>query len=334
MNIKNINIFYWLTVPYHWLNRYPVMFKGKGFHIVNFGFFSALDGMLIMMMTIYYLHITGVAITQSFAYVLILGVILVWSGAKVFHFIALGKKFWESPLKYIFQTGFYVQGGIAGAIIFGLSIRLTTDISAFVILDGLAWGTLLGQYIGRLGCFNYGCCFGKSTNKEWGITYNNHHSKIIRVRPELNNVHIHPSQLYTANLHLVAFIITTFLITLPLPSGFLGAGFLVYHGLSRIFLEQFREDIIVKEKRDWFTGNVALLMIVSGILYFAIGFFFIEGWMPPDPLVYTPGIMNFFTYYITHPYLFIVLAVTGILTFIGYGIHGEVLGTFPMANEK
>ena len=60
-------------------------------------------------------------------------------------------------------------------------------------IDLMIIGTPLAQFVGRLGCYLYGCCFGKETGVFFGIA---HHDKIV-----------HPSQLYLSIAGLVLFVI-------------------------------------------------------------------------------------------------------------------------------
>lgn len=94
-------------------------------------------------------------------------------GRSQSYLIALGKKFYNNPKKYLLETGFYFQGGIVGAVLWSVLYASVTNIPLSFIWDGLCFGTLLGQFFGRIGCFNYGCCYGKPTTSRWGVTYSN-----------------------------------------------------------------------------------------------------------------------------------------------------------------
>ncbi len=317
--------------PFKVLKDHPVLLRGKEFNVVGFGAFAAIEAMSMVLFFSWYMHLRGVSALSIPLYLYLLGGLLVWLGAKSFHWIALGKKFLDNPLKYIKETGFYMQGGVIGAFVWLVIVALTRNISFSILADGLCWGGLIGQAVGRLGCFNYGCCFGKPVKHGIGIRYTNAESKIVRWRPELRGVKVHPTQLYMAGLDLALFaVIWAFLPKIPVGVIFLT--FLVWHGVTRVFIEQFRFDIIHHEGRNWTTWYTALALasssLVFGLLLVWVDRQFLQ-------LINTGLSVNFSEFLL---FLFSTEAMTGavlttgILIFAGYGIHGKNLGTFPSLN--
>ncbi len=106
----------------------------------------------------------------------------------------------------------------------------------WVTLDIMAVAMPLGQFIGRLGCFMAGCCYGKECHLPWAVTFNN---------PDtlgLVGVPVHPTQLYESFLSLGVFF---FLLWLrhrqKFPGQILGS-YLLLAGAVRFFVEFFRGD--------------------------------------------------------------------------------------------
>lgn len=229
---------------------HPVLYAGNQINIVYFGIFSALNAMAILTSFFYYLYIHGCSVSASSCYMLPIGGLMVWAGARLMHLLALGKKFFNNPKKYLFETGFYFQGGIVGAVLWSILYASVVDIPLSFIWDGLCFGTLLGQFFGRIGCFNYGCCYGKTTSSRWGVVYTNLQSKILRLHPELKGVRVHPVQLYKSGMNLIAFGVILWLILYNLPNGVITISFLIYHGVTRIVMEWFRADK-AKKKPDF-----------------------------------------------------------------------------------
>lgn len=323
---------FWL--PFRFLMDNPVIYSGKRIKIVGFGVFAALECLFISLCFLCLLYLKGIDLEIIHPFELIMCSLSIWLGAKLFHWFSLGRKFFQDPMKYIFETGFYLQGGIIGIVLWLIMLSQINNVSLSMLMDGFCWGALLGQVIGRLGCFNYGCCFGKPTNCSVSIHYTNSDSKILRWKPELHGRKIHPTQLYSSGLNLLMFIIVTWLLFQPIPNGLITIIFFLWHGITRIIVEQLRFDIIHDEGRNWITFKTALCFMLG-----LIPAFFVLKRIDPEFLVATPlalshTIPNFFQYVSHDIYLMGTLFLAAGLIFLGYGIHGEKLGTFPFYQNE
>jgi len=97
---------------------------------------------------------------------------LIWSflGAKLLYILVEFKYFLKNPLSVI-RSGFAFYGGIiAGAIALYLLTK-KYKIKFMLFADIVAIAIPLGHALGRLGCFFYGCCYGKSTSSFIGILF-------------------------------------------------------------------------------------------------------------------------------------------------------------------
>ena len=314
----------------------PIVYRGDGFTIVGYGMFAMLNALAVFVLSMLYFYTRGLEI--SLAIIVMFPVIGAgtWIGSKAMHIAALGAKFLDNPLKYLAETGFYVQGGILGSIASAWVAASVAGVDTIVLLDGMGWGALLGLFFGRLGCFNYGCCFGREVHScEGGVCYHNPDVKALRVRPGLRGKSIHPSQIYTALSHLAMFsIATAVLMVTSLPNGFLTGGFLLYHGLSRLFLERFRADFYYKEGRNWTTfrsaGGIALL----GAFILSFGNTVFTGAGVVIAAVRPPSLVSLASMIGDHPWIVASAVALSLLVFFGYGVHGRKLGTFPWSPEN
>lgn len=323
-----------LIAPLQHLNRFPVLYRGQRFQLVGYGAFAALAAVSAMSLTLFYLHLKGAELGVRFIALLPLLGLGVWLGSRLLHIRALGEKFFQNPKKYLTETGFYVQGGIYGGIAASAAIAPMSDLPLIVLWDGMAWSAPLALVFGRLGCYNYGCCYGRETHSHFGVSFHNTDSKVLRLKPHLQGVNIHPSQLYTAYLHLLTFLLATALIPMGLPNGLLAGGFLVYHGISRLVIERFRDDIFFHEGRNWTTFRNALIMASMGILLLLVGPLLNPSIGQSLPLVaeYSPlTLQRLFT---AQPVLYLAVAFLGVLVLLGFGVHGRKLGTFPWSPEN
>ena len=307
-----------------WLNFSPVAARGKNVHVVYFGVFAGLAAVLGILVVMAYLGGKGfVPRGGAVAFPLVV-VAMNWLGARLFHLVALGRKLLANPRKYLLETGFYVQGGIAGVALSGVFGVLWLDAPVLVLLDALAWGGILALVVGRLGCYNYGCCYGRPTDLPWGCRYEHPGAKVLRLKPHYRHVALHPTQLYTAALNLVMFVVLGAVAVAGVPDGVLASMFLVYHGAARLLFERFRDDINFDDGRNWFTSHIARLTLGAGVLLAATGMTTGAFGGPTTPL----SAANLFGLVFARWDIVLVALASGCLMFVGYGIHGRTLGSF------
>lgn len=306
-----------------------MLYRGEHFNIVNFGIFAALDGIMILVVFLFYLFMAQGQITTDLMRMTFLLPVFVWSGAKLFFWGAQGVHFLSNPKEYVRQTGFYVQGGILGGAVWALMVTRLTGISLLLIGDGLSWGFLLGQFFGRLGCFNYGCCYGKHSHGPFSINYHNEEAKVLRLHPELKNVPLIPSQLYQSLVNLMAFVAFSFLIVPLHRNGLVMGLFLVYYGTARMLFEKIRADIYFDGKRKWLTFYVSMTAAVIGVFYLSAGHLLIPQTLTSFSPALPVSLGTLAVLFRTTPMIGGLFLWTSIWLFLGYGIHGKILGTLP-----
>ncbi len=323
-------LFGYLIRPIYRIKDYPVMYRGKNITLLNYGIFQAASGMSFSAISFYYLYLTGYEITFKMLSVSILFPMLMWSGAKLFYYFVWLEDLLENPRETLFQTGFSIHGAIIGAIIGAYIVSKFCSIPVLTVLDAVSFGALAGVFWGRLGCYNYGCCYGTPTAVPWAITYKNRDSKILRTRHYLASAKIHPVQLYAALLSISAFIATIYLLPLGLPKGAFISFFLLFHSLKRICLEKFRYDLSVGDEKNNKTLYTALLFVFVGLLLFV----FVVDHEQDNATSFVMEVSweTFLNLFLNHPGVLIFTLIAGFLAFIGYGVHGKTLGTFPFIN--
>ncbi|WP_309083328.1 prolipoprotein diacylglyceryl transferase [Chelativorans sp.] len=145
-------------------------------------------------------------------------------------------RYLEDPLDIlaIWQGGMSFHGGMLGTILAMVLFALSRGINPWSMLDAVAAGTPVGLGLVRLANFINSELWGRPTDMPWGMVF-----------PNGGPLPRHPSQLYEAALEgLVLFLVLRFLthsrLRLKTP-GFVGGAFVCGYGLSRIFVEFFRE---------------------------------------------------------------------------------------------
>lgn len=174
-------------------------------------------------------------------------------GARLFFVIFHWDLFADRPLHIlaIWEGGMTLYGGIILPIVAVLIYLRRKGISFLDVADGVVPSLAIGIFIGRLGCFLRGCCYGLPTDSPLGMHFpagseaseqarlilleHGHHFADIPASPA-----IHPSQLYSSFGGLVIFFLLIAVERLIKFRGAVFAGFLVLYGIHRIIMDQFR----------------------------------------------------------------------------------------------
>jgi len=183
-------------------------------------------------------------------------------GARIFYFAT--EKFEplrSDPLAFfrIWEGGLVFYGGFLGA---GLAIFYFTrvrKIPFFKLADALVGPLLLGQAIGRLGCFAAGCCFGKPTLAFYGVTFHNEGSLAPLGIP------LYPTQLLESAGNFLLFLGVFFMRRRHPRDGFKVSYYLIGYGLLRFFVEFLRGDFRGPVYLNLYPSQwISLIMIVVG----------------------------------------------------------------------
>ena len=198
-------------------------------------------------------------VTDMAIWVLIAGLI----GAKVLLVLVDFHYYQRSPreLWSIFQSGGVFYGGLIGGALVAWWYARRHGLAGWSTADALAPGVVLGQAIGRLGCFAAGCCWGKPTSLPWAGTFTDVYASRAVGTPM--DTPLHPSQLYESG---AAFLIFAFLLWLLPRKRFDGQVALAYVALYsavRFGLEFLRGD---PERGSWFGGALSTSQVIAVVL--------------------------------------------------------------------
>jgi phosphatidylglycerol:prolipoprotein diacylglycerol transferase len=176
-------------------------------------------------------------ITDLAVYVLIAGLV----GAKLM-LIAVDRHFPTNmgDLITILQSGGVFYGGLLGGIVTAFWLARRYELPGWPTADVLAPGLVLGQAIGRLGCFAAGCCYGKTAAVPWAVTFTDV-SAARQVGTPLDTP-VHPSQLYESLATLVIFAILVWLAPRKRFHGQVVLTYVVLYSAARFVLEYYRGD--------------------------------------------------------------------------------------------
>jgi phosphatidylglycerol:prolipoprotein diacylglycerol transferase len=140
------------------------------------------------------------------------------------------------------------------------------NINLAVFLDTLAPPLILGQAIGRVGCFFNGDAHGYPTAMPWGLVYSPESlaGQMFPGQP------LHPTQLYEMILNLIIFGILWKIRTKQKINGQLFLAYVILYSGARILVEHFRADKLM------YLGNISTAQSI-GIVGIFLGVILLIG---------------------------------------------------------
>ncbi|GAB6182039.1 prolipoprotein diacylglyceryl transferase [Desulfotomaculum defluvii] len=165
----------------------------------------------------------------------------------------------------IWQGGISVQGSIIGGLLAVIWYCQKNNIAVWAMMDTLAPGVLVGQAIGRIGCFLNGCCYGLP-NEHLGIVY-----------PEGTDAYfafgsqpLFPAVLFEAAWDLVSLgILLIFFKRRPFD-GFIALSYFVLYSVGRFTLEFWRGDSLrtIMNLKAAQASSVITILVALALMYY------------------------------------------------------------------
>jgi len=206
-------------------------------------------------------YVAAIGIDPSlFARFVPLALFAVLLGARAASAAADWRHVLADPLGALIRPGFFMHGGIAGGGLAALGYCWWTGVDPLVWCDALGFCMPIGEALCRIGCYVYGCCWGRPSAGPFGVCYTSPDAAVVREKSSHQGVRLHPAQLYATVAHGAQFAL--FLALLPHKpfDGFFAGLYLVTHPLLRFFLETFRDD-----HRGSVGGKLTHTQLYSGI---------------------------------------------------------------------
>lgn len=189
----------------------------------------------------------------------LLAIVLALIGARLIYILFDLRTFIDNPIQilYLQQGGLSIHGALLGGLIAVIIFSKLNKIPFFKLADLVAPFIILGQAIGRIGCFLAGICYGKVTTLPWAIQF----LTVPGTR--------HPTQLYESALN---FIIFAFLWSYRKKKRFDGQLFLIYlmaYSTGRGLVELLRDDMQLLGPITFAQITSIIIVIVAGAIYIA-----------------------------------------------------------------
>lgn len=245
---------------------YPKLISIGSFYIPTYGVLVALGFLAGLGVTVRLAQRTGLSaekVMNLAIYCAIAGIL----GAKLFMFLFNIGDYIRDPGQIFsmetLQAAGVFHGGFIAAFVMALLYMRRQHLPAFPTMDVFAPGVVLGQAIGRLGCFAAGCCWGKECDLPWGVRFRSDAAAPVPLDKTL-----HPVQLYESAADLIIFVILYRRFRREHRAGNVIGLYLVLYSTARFIIEFFRnhEQALVGpfSLTQWIA--LGLLIVGAGIL--------------------------------------------------------------------
>ncbi len=154
-------------------------------------------------------------------------------------------------------AGLVLLGGVLAAIPVAIWYTRKSGHSVLDVIDLLSPSLALGMALGRVGCLLNGCCYGKSCDLPWALTYPEH-SHLHSLGP------VHPTQAYLIAADLLLMTILLLAARARRFPGQIFALFLICYSPARFFVEFLRDyeaSMILGQLGSWSVTTSQLLTL-------------------------------------------------------------------------
>lgn len=216
---------------------YPVLFRIGPFTVHTYGVFVATAFLSAIALALRYARREGEdanKILDLCFYALVAAIV----GSRLLYVLVNWSIFRNDPFEIlrIWHGGLVFYGGFIGAVITALWYIRRNGLPLLKTLDIMAAPIAFGQFMGRIGCFFAGCCYGKTCDLPLAVTFTHPESLAPKGVP------LHPTQLYSSLNSLLIFFVLLGLRRIKRFDGQIFWSYVLFYGVARSILEHFRGD--------------------------------------------------------------------------------------------
>jgi phosphatidylglycerol:prolipoprotein diacylglycerol transferase len=194
------------------------------------------------------------------------------AGARIYYLAFFDpSSFIKDPVSIfrIWEGGLAVHGAMLGGIMASALFARVRRLSFWDLADIVAPSIILGQAIGRFGCFLNGCCFGIPTKSVFGVVF----PEGSLADAAYHGLAVHPAQLYEMALNIFGFFI---LWSIRKRIKFPGGLFLIYlmmYSVIRLMISGIRGDSLYIWGSDIKIAHAisAVILVTSAIIFMKRG---------------------------------------------------------------
>ncbi len=298
-----------------------ILFRAGNWIFVTYGLLAGLAFLVGQTTANWYHGVVGAKPIEIAPYYTFFLIPMVLMGARAASIMLEWRQLFRKPLQTLVKPGYMLHGGVFGGMLAAVGISQITGVGLLVMLDALGVCVAIGEAVCRLGCYVYGCCWGKPTESEYGVAYTSEHSKVVRCCPDLKGVKIHPAQLYALLAHMVQFTIFYLLLPYKMFDGMFAGLYLITHPIIRVIMERFRQDDRGKLIGPLTHTNLySAIQVVLGVAVLSIGFAAGSN-LAVNMQVSWLGTM-------AHPQMGLYSLITFVAAILAFGVHYKKVGSW------
>lgn len=244
----------------------PKLISIGSFYIPTYGVLVALGflaGLWITTRLAQQAKLPAEQITNLAVYCAIGGIV----GAKLFMFLFDLGDYIRDPGQIFTMDTLRAAGVFHGGFLVALLVAYVCirrwRLPVLRTMDVFGPGIVLGQAIGRLGCFAAGCCWGKACYLPWGVRFRSDFAAPVPLDKPL-----HPVQLYESAADLLIFAVLYRYFQRPHREGGVIGGYLILYSAGRFIIEFFREHEQSLVGPFSLTQWIALGLLAFGVFLF------------------------------------------------------------------
>jgi len=243
---------------------YPVLFTldigrfGK-FTIGTYGLFYAFGFLVALRLAVGLARREGI----DSARLIDLGIVALLAGfvgAKATLYLIDARYYYEHPMEILrnLRSAGVFYGGFALAAAAGVVYVRRYRLPMARVADVTAPPLALGQAIGRLGCFAAGCCYGRSCDLPWAVTFSDPAAFQLTGVPL--GVPLHPTQIYHALADFLILGITLLALRRRRVPGQVFWIYVLAYAVLRFVVEIYRGDVA---RGLFFSGRLSTSQIIA-----------------------------------------------------------------------
>ena len=217
---------------------YPVLLEIKNVVIHTYGFFVALAFLSAIFISKREARLAGEDPEKMGDLIFwVMGAAII--GSRLFYVVIYHYKYFPGDILGIFKIwegGLVFYGGFIGAIVASIIFLKVNKMNVWKAADIVTPTVPFGHFLGRLGCFSAGCCYGKECTLPWAVVFKHPESLAKKFVP------VHPTQLYESLANLVIFGLVMFLKRYKKFDGQVFWIYVIVYALTRAVIETFRGD--------------------------------------------------------------------------------------------
>lgn len=245
---------------------YPVLFRIGPFALHTYGVFVAIAFLSAIALALREARRVGQdanKILDLCFYVIVAAIV----GSRILYVLVNWSVFVKDPLEIvrIWHGGLVFYGGFIAAVITALWYMRRQGLPLLTTVDIFAPSIAFGQFVGRIGCFFAGCCYGKMCDLPWAVTFTHPESLAPKGVP------LHPTQLYSSLNSLIIFAVLIGVRRIKRFEGQIFWTYVLLYGVTRFVLEYFRGD----ERGMFLDGTLStsqLLGLIMAVIAIAMMF--------------------------------------------------------------